>query len=149
MRVRPATSNDLARIVELFRQLSLDTAREIDANDPAYARAFADIAADPRQMVLVVEHEDTGRVVGTATLSFLPNLSHGGRPVAQLESVVVDEQERGKGAGEALVRWCLDEARRRGAFRAQLTSDLRRADAHRFWQGLGFMHTHAGFKLKL
>lgn len=147
MNVRRATRDDLERIVELFRQLSLDSAREIDANDPAYARAFDEIANDARQMIVVVELD--GRVVGTATLSFLPNLSHGGRPVAQLESVVVDEGVRGRGAGEALIRWCLERARERGCFRAQLTSDLRRADAHRFWTKLGFTHTHAGFKQPL
>lgn len=148
MLVRRATREDLARVVELFRQLTLDTAREIDANDPAYARAFDEIGRDERQMIAVVEL-DGGAVVGTATLSFLPNLSHGGRPVAQLESVVVDDAVRGQGAGDALIRWCLERARERGCFRAQLTSDLRRDDAHRFWAKCGFTHTHAGFKMRL
>ena len=127
MNVRPATAADLPRVVELLQQLSLDGARELDANDSVYARAFAEISSDARQLIVVIERD--GIIVGTATLSFLPNLSHGARPVAQLESVVVDQHARGSGAGQALVGWCLQEAKRRGCFRAQLTSDLRRASA--------------------
>ena len=149
MRIRDASAEDLPRVVELLAQMTIapEPRRERDPNDPAYARALAEIRADPRQRVLVVEHG--GRVIATATLLVVPNLSHGGRPVAQLESVVVDEAERGRGVGERLVRWCLDEARRAGCFRMQLTSNATRAAAHRFYRRLGFTDSHVGFKLQL
>lgn len=149
MHIRDATAADVPRVIELLQQMTIapEPARERDPHDPAYVRALADLQADARQRVLVVE--DHGRVIATATLMVLPNLSHGGRPVAQLESVVVDERERGHGVGERLVRFCVDEARRVGCFRLQLTSNAARVDAHRFYQRLGFADSHVGFKLLL
>ena len=47
------------------------------------------------------------------------------------------------------MRWGIDDARARGAALVQLTSDLRREDAHRFYERLGFTASHAGFKLFL
>jgi GNAT superfamily N-acetyltransferase len=48
-----------------------------------------------------------------------------------------------------MMRWALDEARRRGCSRVQLTSNLARKDAHRFYQRLGFRGSHLGMKLDL
>lgn len=146
--IRRALASDVPRLVELLQQMSLDAERrEGDPLDPAYLRAFAAIDADPRQQLWVVEED--GRVIATATLMFLPNLSHQGRAVAQLESVVVDQGARGRGVGEGLVRFCIDEARRAGCFRLQLTSNAARTDAHRFYERLGFVASHVGFKRSL
>jgi GNAT superfamily N-acetyltransferase len=43
----------------------------------------------------------------------------------------------------------LDQARKRGCRLAQLTSDKRRAEAHRFYERLGFADSHSGYKLVL
>jgi GNAT superfamily N-acetyltransferase len=145
-RVRDATRADLPRLVALLQQMSLDEPRE-DIADPLpdrYYRAFAAVEADPRQRLLVVEVD--GRLVGTATLVIVPNLSYGGRPHAIVDNVVVDETERGKGYGEALVRRCLEEAREAGCTRLALTTDMRRHDAHRFYERLGFRHSHRGYR---
>jgi GNAT superfamily N-acetyltransferase len=148
LKIRDATPADLVRIVELLQQLSLSSeVRERDPRDRAYAQALADITAVPHNRVLVAEVD--GDIVGTAELFVRPNLSHGGRPVAEIESVVVDERCRGRGIGEALVRFCIDAARTAGCFRVQLTSNATRKDAHRFYERLGFNPSHTGFKLKL
>ncbi len=145
--IRDAVAADVVAIVALLDQLSLGGERRESADAYAYARAFAAIAADPRQSLLVAELD--GVVVGTATLIVIANLSHGGTAVAQLESVVVDAGRRGCGTGEALVEECLRRARAAGCFRAQLTSRNERVDAHRFWRRCGFVPTHSGFKLRL
>ncbi len=56
---------------------------------------------------------------------------------------------RGDGLGATMVRYAVDEARRRGAVLVQLTSDRSRTDAHRFYERLGFTRTHDGFSLSL
>jgi GNAT superfamily N-acetyltransferase len=43
----------------------------------------------------------------------------------------------------------VDEAGRRGCTQVQLTSQKRRVDAHRFYERLGFVRSHEGFKLLL
>lgn len=146
-RVREATEADLPRVVELLAQLSLDEPRErLGPPLPeSYRSAFQEIAADPRQRLLVVEAQ--GRVIGTATLVIVPNLSHRGRPYALVENVVVDASARGAGYGEQLMRRALEEARRAGCYKLSLTSNKQRADAHRFYRRLGFRATHEGLRI--
>ena len=43
----------------------------------------------------------------------------------------------------------MQQARDRGAGIAQLTSDRRRENAHRFYERLGFVASHVGMKLEL
>ncbi|HXF50230.1 MAG TPA: GNAT family N-acetyltransferase [Dehalococcoidia bacterium] len=150
VRIRDATAADLPCIVDLLQQESLGDERREDPGPPlpdAYVRAFEAIEADPRQRLLVAEVG--GEVVGTFVFIVIPNLSYRGRPVAQVENVVVDEPWRGRGVGEAMMRWAIEEARRAGCFRVQLTSNKARKDAHRFYERLGFVATHEGFKLYL
>jgi GNAT superfamily N-acetyltransferase len=147
--VRDATEADLPRLVELLAQLSLGAPSE-DAGPPlpdGYRRAFAEIAADPRQHLLVIE--DGGRIVGGLSLIVVPNLSHGGRPYAIVENVVVDEAARGAGHGETLMRRAIALAREAGCYKLSLTSNKRRADAHRFYRHLGFQATHEGLRIDL
>lgn len=147
--VREATEADLERIVELLAQLSLDEQREaLESPLPeSYRAAFAAITADPRQRLLVVEDGD--RVVGSAVLIIVPNLSRQGRPYAIVENVVVDASLRGTGYGELLMRHAIDLARQAGCYKVALASNKRRADAHRFYQRLGFRAAHEGFRLDL
>lgn len=145
-RVRDAKRGDLPRIVELLQQMSLGERQE-DLSEPlagGYHRAFEEIEGDPRHRVLVLE--DGGRVVATASLLIVPNLSYRGRPHAIVDNVVVDGAERSKGYGEALIRYCLDRAQEAGCTRLSLTTDMRRTDAHRFYERLGFKHSHRGYR---
>ena len=146
--MRHATEADLPRIVELLAQLSLDESRE-ELGPPlpeTCRRAFQQIQADPNQRLLVAEAG--GRVVGTASLLIVPNLSHQGRPYAIVENVVVDATERGAGYGELLLRHAMEEARRAGCYKLSLTSNKRRTEAHRFYGRLGFQATHEGFRIE-
>jgi GNAT superfamily N-acetyltransferase len=148
-RVREATEADLERLVELLAQLSLDQQREtLESPLPdSYRAAFAAIAADQRQTLLVAE--DDGRIVGSCVVAIVPNLTHQGRPYAIVENVVVDASLRGAGYGELLMRNAIDRARAAGCYKIGLTSNKRRPDAHRFYQRLGFRAAHEGFRLDL
>jgi GNAT superfamily N-acetyltransferase len=56
---------------------------------------------------------------------------------------------RGRSVGEAMMRWAIEEARRRGCDNLHLTSNKARLDAHRFYERLGFKKTHEGLRLPL
>jgi GNAT superfamily N-acetyltransferase len=93
------------------------------------------LVADPA--VTLVVARDGGRIVGTATLIVYTT------PYwikARLDEVVVDAGARGKGVGEAIVRHCLEIARREGAQVAELQSGRgeARAAAHRLYKRIGF-----------
>jgi GNAT superfamily N-acetyltransferase len=144
-RARPA---DVPAIVAMLADDPLGARRESPADLAPYLAAFERIAATPGQLLVVAEAHP-GRVVGTLQLSILPGLSRRGASRALIESVRVRSDERGAGLGTRLVRWAVEEARRQGCAVVQLTSDASRADAHRFYERLGFAATHVGFKLML
>ena len=145
--IRRAVEADLPRIVELLSHLSLGDDRE-SPGEPlleSYRAAFRQIQADPGQQLVLAEVER--HVVATLVLIIVPNLSHRGRPWCCVDNVVVDDRARGKGYGEALVRYAIEEARRAGCYKVSLTSNKRRTEAHRFYEKLGFTATHEGFRV--
>jgi GNAT superfamily N-acetyltransferase len=90
-----------------------------------------------------------GAVVGTLQLTVIPGLARRGALRGQVEAVRVRSDQRGTGLGTRLMDWAIEESRRRGCALVQLTSDSSRVDAHRFYEGLGFVASHQGFKLAL
>jgi GNAT superfamily N-acetyltransferase len=93
--------------------------------------------------------EEDGVPVGTFQLTFTPSLSRGGSERMTIEAVRVRSDRRGSGVGRQMMAWALDRGRERGCRLAQLTTDKRRADAHRFYESLGFVASHEGMKLAL
>ncbi len=153
VRFRRATLGDVAGIVRLVAEDPLAAARE-DLTDMApYEAAFAAIDADPGHLLVVGElHPADGAhptLVATFQLSFLPGLSRKGSLRSQIEAVRVSDSLRGQGVGQEMVRWAIDESRRRGCRLIQLTTDKSRQDAHRFYERLGFVASHEGMKLRL
>ncbi|UIJ44110.1 GNAT family N-acetyltransferase [Sphingomonas cannabina] len=149
LHLRQATITDLPAIVALLADDVNGTQRE-DASlplDPGYTAAFAAIAADPDQELIAAEQD--GRIVGTLQLSFLPGLSFKGAWRGQIEAVRIAGDLRGQGLGGEMIRWAVERCRQRGCRMVQLTSKTNRADAHRFYEKLGWKKTHAGFKLQL
>ena len=61
----------------------------------------------------------------------------------------VARDERGHGLGTELITWAIEESRHAGCSLVQLTSDASRTDARRFYERLGFVASHVGFKLQL
>jgi GNAT superfamily N-acetyltransferase len=112
-----------------------------------YERAFARIDADPDQLLVVGEVDDEPAC--TLQLTVIPGLARGGALRGQVEAVRVRSDLRSRGIGDALLRWAADELRARGCAVAQLTTDKRRLDAHRFYARLGWVNSHEGFKLQL
>lgn len=146
---RDATADDLPTIVALLADDELGKARE-DASlplDPRYLAAFEAIAADPNQRQIVADLD--GRVVGTMQLSFLPGIASRGGWRGQIEAVRIASDLRSQGLGRRMIEWAVDRCRERGCGMAQLTSQSSRIDAHRFYERMGWIKSHAGFKLPL
>ncbi|ALE83603.1 GNAT family N-acetyltransferase [Pseudonocardia sp. HH130629-09] len=145
--LRRATARDVPAVVALLADDPLGATRETPDDLPPYLAAFAEVDGDPRHLLLVAD--DEGTVVGTLQLTLLPGLARRGALRARIEAVRVAASRRGDGLGATMVRYAVDEARRRGAVLVQLTSDRSRTDAHRFYERLGFTRTHDGFSLSL
>ncbi|GAB1642338.1 GNAT family N-acetyltransferase [Krasilnikovia sp. MM14-A1259] len=147
---RSATRADVPAILALLDDDQISRSRQevvAEGTDAACWAAFEAIDADPRNELIVAD--DGGTVVGTCQLTFIPSLSRRGAERMTIEAVRVRTELRGRGIGQAMMRWALDRARERGCGLAQLTTDKRRTDAHRFYAALGFTASHEGMKLAL
>ncbi|PCG85234.1 GNAT family N-acetyltransferase [Streptomyces sp. WZ.A104] len=144
--MRPATRADLPAVLALLadEEKTVDPASVVVGE--VYERAFAAIAADPRNELLVLV-DDT--VVGCLQVTYIPGLGKGGAERALIEAVRIRADRRGGGLGRALMERAVARARTRGCALVQLTSHKQREDAHRFYGSLGFARSHEGFKLLL
>lgn len=149
--IRTANRDDVPAIVALLADDPLGRARETPGEVQHYLAAFADMAAQGGNVALVAERDSaTGKdVVGCLQLTIIPGLSRRGAKRGQIEGVRVRATCRGLGIGERLIRHAIETARAAGCSLVQLTSDNSRPDAHRFYGRLGFIASHAGFKLAL
>ncbi|GLV48926.1 GNAT family acetyltransferase [Thermus sp. LT1-2-5] len=129
--IRPLSQEDLPQVAELLTLLD-----PLGGSVEALLQAWRDLAACPWGQAYVAVQE--GRVVGTYTFYILPNLGHGGRSFAVMESVAVAQEVQGQGIGTQMVRHAMEEARRAGAYKLVLSSALHRERAHWFYQKLGF-----------
>ncbi|MFI1186707.1 GNAT family N-acetyltransferase [Streptomyces californicus] len=147
LEIRPVTADDLAPVVAMLADDPLGAERESPDDLTPYKEAFQRLADDPNQHVVVAVRE--GRVVGTLQLTIVPGLSRRGATRSIIEGVRIHGDERGSGLGTQLIQWAVDESRRQNCQLVQLTSDVTREDAHRFYERLGFTASHVGFKLAL
>jgi GNAT superfamily N-acetyltransferase len=145
--IRRARRHDIGAIVHMLADDQLGATRDDPGNLDPYLRAFDDIDADPNQLLVVAVAED--EPVGTLQLTIIPGLARRGSLRGQIEAVRIRADHRGSGLGTSIMEWAIDESRRRGCSLVQLTSDISRTEAHRFYERLGFTPSHAGFKLKL
>nr|WP_106965090.1 GNAT family N-acetyltransferase [Amycolatopsis orientalis] len=145
--VRRARADDVEAIVQMLADDQLGATRDSPADLEPYLQAFKTIAADPNQLLVVATAND--RPLATLQLTIIPGLARRGALRGQIEAVRVHRDHRGSGMGAQLVQWAIDESRRRGCNLVQLTSDTTRTAAHRFYERLGFVASHTGFKLHL
>jgi GNAT superfamily N-acetyltransferase len=114
---------------------------------PGWFRAFDTIAGSPNDTLYVAE--SAGEVVGTFQTTLVTSMNSRAKPSMIVEAVQTRGDMRGRGIGEAMIVFAIARAREAGASKVQLTSNLARTDAHRFYRRLGFEQSHVGFRMKL
>ncbi|UJP08996.1 GNAT family N-acetyltransferase [Microbacterium sp. KUDC0406] len=149
--LRRATSADTDAVIALLADDPISASRGDQASDadrPAYAAALVEILDDPSNDLLIVELD--GAVVGTLQLTLIPGMARQGAKRLLVEAVRVSSALRSAGIGSATMRWVADAAAPAlGAAMVQLTSDAARTDAHRFYERLGYVGSHVGFKYRV
>ncbi|MFE6735559.1 GNAT family N-acetyltransferase [Microbacterium sp. NPDC057741] len=149
--LRRATPDDADAIIALLADDPISASRGDQASDadrPAYAAALVEILAAPSNDLLVVDLD--GALVGTLQLTLIPGMARQGAKRLLVEAVRVSSTLRSSGIGSAAMRWVSDAAAPAlGAALIQLTSDAARTDAHRFYERLGYVGSHVGFKYRV
>jgi GNAT superfamily N-acetyltransferase len=138
--ISPARDDDAAEIqgllVQLGYELSLAQVQEILGQLGTTAADHVLLARDGRDALGVIAlHRAT--------------MLHAHRPVMRVMSLVVRDSARGRGIGKVLMARAEALARETGCSSVELTSGLRRADAHEFYRALGYDGTSMRFSRKL
>jgi GNAT superfamily N-acetyltransferase len=128
--IRTARSADADILQSLYGQL-VD-----DENVRVTASQIQILQDDTRARLLVCEID--ARVRGTVLVCLCADAMYAGQPFAVVENLVVDQQCRGNGIGQALLReverFCLS----RDCSKMMLLSSASRVGAHRFFEQAGF-----------
>ena len=131
--IREATEEDLRAILNLYlttdigdnHNFTLAEARDHLARFRQYPsfRIFVALAGSD--------------VVGTYELLIMDNMAKRGKKSGIVEDVAVDPAHQGRGIGRAMMAHALEQCRQAGCYKLTLSSNVRREDAHRFYDALG------------
>jgi GNAT superfamily N-acetyltransferase len=128
-RIRPATLDDVAAMVDLNRQLGYPT------TEPELRKRLEPILASAADEVLVVEE---GKSIGWVHVAVERTLE--ATDVAVLRGLVVDEAHRSGGVGLALLTAAEAWASQHGCVAVTVRSRVARERAHRFYEREGYVH---------
>ena len=132
MLVRDATVADAPALAPLLGELGYPAA--VDALESRMRRMLS----RDDQRILVAERD--GAALGLLALHIFPVLAYD-RDLAMIMALVVTERARGLGVGRALIERAAAVGKSLGASRLMVTTHVRRADAHAFYERLGFEFT--------
>ena len=129
----------------VYRDAGLDRRRSLTLEE---ARTlFRKISSYPRYKLYVAE--DGADVVGTFALLIMDNLVNGGAPSGIVEDVAVARAAQRRGVGKKMMEFAREVCRRHGCYKMLLSSNEIRAEAHRFYEALGFTRHGYSFRVEL
>lgn len=108
---------------------------QLSRSNPAPTRKQLEEMLGSPAITLLIARDDRENIVGALTLAMfrIPTALR-----AWIEDVIVDDNQRGQGIGEALTRHALEVAKAAGATTVDLTSRPSREAANRLYQRVGF-----------
>ncbi|ALB64095.1 PhnO protein [Cronobacter condimenti 1330] len=135
--IRPATIDDEAHVYALLCEL-----KQATFDRDAFREGFRRILARPdTHLLLACEQGDT---LGMISLHLQYHLHHL-RLIGEIQELVVMPRTRGTGVGKALLAHAEAIAREAGAELTELSTSVKRHDAHRFYEREGYIRTHVRF----
>jgi len=140
LKIRDAYPSEAEALVALIAQLGYPTSAD------AVRERVERLWSSEVDRLVVAELE--GEIAGLASLHTSLSIAYDA-PAAKLSAIVVDERHRRRGIGQALVEEMEREAERRGCCLVFLTTAARRADAHAFYERIGFEETGRRFTKRL
>lgn len=142
--IRLATINDVPAILGIYAA-ALDNNKVLPVEDAK--KIFIRQTQYPDYHVFLAETEQGP--VGTFALLIMENMAHMGTPSAIVEDVGVLPGLQGKGIGKKMMEYALQYAKAKGCYKLTLSSNLRREQAHQFYESLGFKKHGFSFLMEL
>jgi GNAT superfamily N-acetyltransferase len=133
--IRPAEKADLLEVLRLYAQPEMDDGSVLSIFE---AEAIFERMQRYPNYRLYVATNNNGQIVGTFALLIMDNLAHLGSPSGIVEDVVVDPACQGQGIGKAMMQYAERACKEAGCYKMMLSSNLKRTEAHAFYDALGF-----------
>ena len=138
--IREASANDIPALTGLTAELGYPDSQE------EIGRRFTIVSSSPGYKVFVAEKDNS--VIGLMSFHAL-DILYGTGKIGRITALVITESERGKGIGKSLVAKAEELARESGCTRLELTTNVHRIAAHKFYESVGFEESSKRFIKKL
>ncbi len=135
--LRPATAEDVDAVYGLICEL-----KQAELDRSAFHAGFAANLLDHNMRYQLAEQN--GHIIGMIGLHMQFHLHHA-RWIGEIQELVVMPQARGLKVGSQLLAWAEEVARQAGAELTELSTSVKRTDAHRFYVREGYTQSHFRF----
>lgn len=143
--IREAAEEDIPAILRLYAAARITDAESFTVDEAREQLKL--FRRYPSFRVFVALIDDA--VVGAYELLIMDNLAKRGRKSGVVEDVAVDPAYQGRGIGRAMMNHAREQCRQAGCYKFVLSSNLKREDAHRFYDALGFERHGYSFLTRL
>jgi len=134
--IRRTNADDAEALEALMAEMDDDAAPAELSHGARMRTVLAAMAHYPQFHVYLALEQ--GVPVASFSLLIFSSPAHQGAHQALLDAVVVTRARRGAGIGEAMIQHALAIATEAGCYKMMLSSNLKRMDAHRFYERMGF-----------
>lgn len=142
MLIRKAASQDIARLVRMYRQF------DENANNAVAHHRMQDTLAQINRSGFVAIAEEENQIMGTYTFYLCPNLARDCRPFAVIENVIVDASRRRREIGKTLMNHAIETAKELGCYKLMLCTSADWNDNVQFYLSCGFINNKTGFEYR-
>ncbi len=143
--IREALEEDVPAILRLYASSQITDEEEFTVDEACEHLQIFQRYPSYHVFVAVIDNA----VVGTYELLIMDNLAKRGKKSGVVEDVAVDPAHRGRGIGRAMMNHAREQCRKAGCYKFVLSSNLKREDAHRFYDALGLERHGYSFLTRL
>jgi GNAT superfamily N-acetyltransferase len=130
--IRKATKADLPQLLKLYRELQPDD----QLIDESMASVVWEQAVSSG--VTYVVAESVGIIVASCYIAIIPNMTRQCAPIGFIENIITAADYRRQGIGRKLLKSTVEYAKKQGCYKVTLQSGMKRVDAHKFYESIGF-----------
>ncbi|WP_329116201.1 GNAT family N-acetyltransferase [Streptomyces sp. NBC_01353] len=142
--IRAVRPEEYEALGEITARAFLDDGHLDFGEDDSYLHLLRDVARRDAEAEVLVAVDRVGTVLGGVTFAMGGGewADIAGEGEAEFRMLAVGKDARGRGVGEALVRFCVERARETPECRRLvLSTQSNMASAHRIYERMGFVRT--------
>ncbi len=136
MKVRKASFKDSEEIADILKQMKIFHTKDF------YRKKIKFLNQSKNYKIIVAEKEK--KVVGLAAIALI-SLLHAPRMICRVTILCVSAKVRGEGIGRVLLKKAEQFGRVHYCHRIEVTSHIKRTEAHRFYKKNGYLYLSKRF----